>query len=92
MKLSQRLRELRKNNKLTLQDVARRCKVSFQYLSQLENDKAFRPKMELLYKLAVYYNFSSDTLINEAQKIPEDVYWKIIKHPHLVQIIRNLQA
>jgi transcriptional regulator with XRE-family HTH domain len=89
MKLSQRLRDARKSKGLTLQDVARRCDVSIAYLGQLETDKAFRPKMELLYKLAIYYGIPSDTLINEARKIPEDVYWKIVDHPELVQVIRN---
>lgn len=89
MKLSERLRELRKTNGLTLADVARRCECSFQYISHLETDRAFRPKIELLYKLAAYYNFPSDTLINEAGKIPQDVYWKIVNNPNLVKIIRN---
>jgi transcriptional regulator with XRE-family HTH domain len=92
MKLSDRLKELRKTNGLTLVDVARRCGCSFQYISNLENDKAFRPKIELLYKLAAYYNFPSDVLINEAGKIPQDVYWHIVNNPDLVPIIRNLKA
>jgi len=89
MKLSQRLKELRKNKGLTLSQVARRCECSFQYISNLENDKAFRPKIELLYKLAAYYDFPSDVLINEAGKIPQDVYWKIVNNPPLVQVIRD---
>lgn len=92
MKLSQRLRSLRKSKGLTLQDVSRRCDVSIAYLAQLETDKAFRPKMALLYKLATYYDFPSDSLINEARKIPEDVYWKIVENPDLIPIIRNLKA
>ena len=92
MKLSQRLKELRKTNGLTLSDVARRCECSFQYISHLENDRAFRPKIELLYKLAAYYNFPSDVLINEAGKIPQDVYWHIVNNPSLVPVIRNLKA
>ena len=89
MKLSQRLKDLRKNNGLSLKDVARRCGCSFQYISQLENDLAFRPKIELLYKLAAYYDFSSDVLINEAGKIPQDVYWAVVNKPTLNEIIRK---
>lgn len=89
MKLSQRLKELRKSNGLKLVEVARRCDCSFQYISNLENDKAFRPKIELLYKLAAYYNFSSDVLISEAGKIPQDVYWRVINNSELLEIIRN---
>lgn len=92
MKLSQRLREARKNKGLTLKDVARRCEVSIAYIGQLETDKAFRPKIELLYKLASYYDIPSDLLINEAGKIPQDIYWKIVNNPHLVQVIRNLEV
>ena len=92
MKLSQRLKELRKNKGLTLKDVSRRCGCSFQYIAQLENDIAFRPKIELLYKLAAYYDFSSDILINEAGKIPQDIYWDVVNKPALNEIIRNYKA
>lgn len=90
MKLSQKLKKSRKNKGLTLKDVGRRCGVSLQYLSQLENDKAFRPKLQLLYKLAVYYDIPSDDLIALAGKIPEDVYWKIVNNPRLVPLIREM--
>lgn len=92
MRLSQRLRDARKSKGLTLKDVSRRCNVSIAYIGQLETDKAFRPKIELLYKLAVYYDISSDLLINEAGKIPQDVYWKIVNNPQLVDVIRKLEV
>lgn len=92
MKLSQRLRESRKNKGLTLKDVSRRCDISVSYIAQLETDKAFRPKIELLYKLAAYYDICSDMLINEAGKIPQDAYWKVVNHPTLVDVIRDAEV
>lgn len=92
MKLSQRLKELRKSKGLTLKDVARHCECSFQYLSFLETDRAFRPKLPLLYKLSSFYGFPSDTIITEAGKIPQDVYWLVVNNPELLQVIRNFKA
>lgn len=89
MELSKRLAELRKSRKLSLRAVSSRCKCPFRYLHNLEKDKIRRPKIDLLYKLAVFYGFSSDILIIEARKIPQDVYWRIVDNPELLQVIRN---
>jgi transcriptional regulator with XRE-family HTH domain len=88
MKLHERLSELRKSKGCTLKDVAWRVGVAYQYIHKLESGKAVRPKLELLYKLAAYYQFSSDTLVAEAGKIPSDVYWKVVESPELIAAIR----
>jgi transcriptional regulator with XRE-family HTH domain len=82
---------LRKSNGLTLKEMARRCGCSFQYIHRLETDKAFRPKMWLLTKMADCLSFDSDTLINEAGKIPEDVYRKVVNNPELNKVIRDFK-
>ena len=89
MLLSERLTLLRKSAKTTLKDVAIRCDISLQYLQKLEKGHAKRPKLELLYRLASYYQFPSDKLIIEAGKIPQDVYWKIVNRPDLLKVIRE---
>ncbi len=89
MQLHERLVSLRQSKGCTLKDVAWRCGCAFQYIHKLESGKAVRPKLELLYKLAAFYNFPSDTLIAEAGKIPEDVYWKIVYNPDLLSVIRG---
>jgi len=89
MKLSQRLRLARALKEVTLHEVASNVGCSIAYLQQLETEKAARPKMKLLETLADYYGLSRDTLVLEAGKIPEDIYWKIVNNPQLVAIIRQ---
>lgn len=92
MDLGKRLSGLRKSKKASLRAVAQRCGCTGSYLSQLEKGEARRPSLYILYALADFYQFPSDTLIIEAEKIPKDVYWKIIHNPHYLAIIRNLNS
>lgn len=92
MQLSKRLLELRKKKGVTLKTASRSIGCSFQHLSKLENDKAFRPKIELLERMSAYYGVSPDTIIIEAGKVPQDVYWKIVNNPQLLTIIRNYEV
>jgi transcriptional regulator with XRE-family HTH domain len=92
MELSQRLKSLRKSTKSPLRAVAARCQCSFQYLSKLEKGSEIRPQIELLYRLAAYYQFPSDILIIEARKVPQDVYYKIVDYPELLEIVRRFRS
>lgn len=89
MNLGERLLSLRKSRGITLKDAQIRCGCSFQNLQKIERGIITRPKIELLYKLAAFYQFPSDILIMEAGKIPSDVYWKIVRSPKLLQVIRD---
>lgn len=89
MELSSRLKTLRKQRKITLKQASERCGCSFQYLQKLESGLAIRPAIDLLYKLAAFYQFSSDILILEAGKVPQDVYYEIVRCPELLELIRN---
>jgi transcriptional regulator with XRE-family HTH domain len=92
MKLGERLFLLRKKRGITLKMGCERCGCSYQNLQKIEKGKITRPKISLLYKLAAFYQFPSDTLIIEARKIPEDVYWKIVDHPQLLKVIRDIKV
>lgn len=89
MKLSQRLRYARSLKRVTLQEASENAGCSLPFLALLEKGTTTKPKIELLNKLADYYGLSRDTLILEAERLPEDVYWKIIKNPSLLNIIRE---
>lgn len=92
MELAKRLSSLRKASKSPLRAVAAKCNCSSQYLHKLENGYALRPALDILYRFAAFYQFSSDTLILEAEKIPQDVYWKIIHNPDLISYIREYKS
>ena len=92
MELGKRLFSLRKERGITLKDATKRCGCSYQNLQKIEKGIITSPKLDLLYKIAAFYQFPSDILIIEARKIPQDVYYRIIDNPQLLQIIRNFEA
>lgn len=77
---------------LTLQDVAKHTGLSIGYLSEIENGKVLRPKMKPLRDIAGFLCINQDEIIMAAQRIPEDVYWKIVRNPELVKIIRAYEV
>lgn len=91
MKLGKLLKDARANAGVTLEKAADYIGCSGVYLHELESNKANRPKIDYLRKAAEYYNISSDELIIAAEKVPQDVYWKIVRNPILLNTIRNLE-
>ena len=59
---SERLKKLRKENKLTQNDIADIFNVSFTTVSSWELDKS-RPSYETLVELAKYFNVTTDYLL-----------------------------
>ena len=54
----QRLRELRRQHKSTLKDMARALKVSSAYLSALEHGHRAQPKQGFVQQVAAYFNLA----------------------------------
>lgn len=52
MLVGEKIRQLRKKRKLSLEELARRTRVSKSYLWQMEKGKSRRPSAEILYKIA----------------------------------------
>lgn len=90
--LGKLLRSEREKISMPLRDVAKICKISFGALSKLERAETPRPPIDLLQRLAVLYDIEADNLIILAEKIPPDVYWKIVSNPSLVKTIRNIEV
>ncbi|QTH70379.1 helix-turn-helix domain-containing protein [Pseudoalteromonas xiamenensis] len=63
MTLAEKLTELRVNKKASLQAVADAVGVSKPHIWELEKGKTKNPSLELLKKLALYYQVSLDTLV-----------------------------
>lgn len=60
MTMKNRIRELRKNKKLSQDELAKKCDVSRQTINAIENDK-YDPSLSLAFKLAKHL----DTTIEE---------------------------
>lgn len=90
-KLEEMLKSHRAKGKFTLTRVAKEVGISVTYLRDLEKGNLKRPKLKVLHGLAAFYGINSDDLVIASRKVPQDVYWKIIDHPHLLETIRNLK-
>lgn len=66
------LRGLRKQADLGLKAVAPKVKVSYTYLSKVENGHK-KPSPELIQKLCALYNTDSDELISKLGQLPSDI-------------------
>lgn len=89
----ERIRELRKAKNLTLRDVAAKVKVSFTYVSKIENHKldfGEYPSEELIRKLAKVLGGDVDELLLLAEKIPEDIRQRVLARPDAFRKIAKL--
>jgi len=64
--LGQLLKDQRELKKLSLRQVEMLTKISNAYLSQLENNKIRSPSVNILYKLAEFYNVEFNALLETA--------------------------
>ena len=74
MKLSQRLRFIRRENQLTLKELSQRSELSIPYLSDMERD-VVNPSVDTLRKVAKAYNISVKDLISGVEWA-----WGIVKY------------
>lgn len=63
MSLSERLKELRENKKVSLQTVADSVGVTKPHIWELEKGTSKNPSMSLIVSLCVYYNVTVDYLL-----------------------------
>ncbi len=69
---------------LTLRDVAKEAKVTFTYLSKIENQKlSFGefPSNEMILKLARALDEDPDELLLLAEKIPDSIRKRVLQRP-----------
>jgi transcriptional regulator with XRE-family HTH domain len=64
--LGQLLKDQRELKKMSLRQVETLTKISNAYLSQLENDKIKGPSVNILYKLAEFYEVDFNALLETA--------------------------
>lgn len=79
MSLAVRLRELRADKKASLQAVADALNVSKPHVWELEKGKTKNPSLELLKKLAEYYNVTLDYLAGVTQESESERYTALMR-------------
>lgn len=85
----EKIKNIRKYKRLTLQYVAKEIGVSVAYLSDLERGKKIKPKIRILYALAGLYKVDVDDICLSAGRIPTDVFYKITRCPELLEVVRK---
>ncbi|MDB4777820.1 helix-turn-helix domain-containing protein [bacterium] len=93
IKFGARIREMRKEQNLSLRALADKVGVSFTYISKIENEKldfGDYPAEELIRKLAAELKDDSDELLLLAKKIPEQIKNRVMERPDAFRKIANL--
>ena len=93
MTFGERIRELRQIKNLTLRDLAKKVRVTFTYLSKIENQKlSFGefPSDDLIVKLAKTLDADSDDLLILAEKIPEAIRRRVLERPDVFRRMATL--
>jgi transcriptional regulator with XRE-family HTH domain len=93
MTFGSRVRELRQAKKLTLRDVAKKVKVTFTYLSKIENQKLSfgeYPSDELIVRLARVLDADPDELLILAQKVPDAIRKRVLQRPDVFRRLSGL--
>jgi transcriptional regulator with XRE-family HTH domain len=93
MTFGTRIRELRQAEGLTLRDLAKKVRVTFTYLSKIENQKlSFGefPGDDLIVKLARVLEADPDELLLLAEKIPAAIRKRVLQRPDVFRKMANL--
>lgn len=92
MTFAEMMKKGRENLGVTLDVASQKLGISLTYLSDYENGRATKVKMDVLYKAANFYGINVDELCVAANRIPQDIFFKITNNPKLFDSIRNLKA
>lgn len=82
-----------KNRRVSLgysvRKAARLIDVPFGVLASIERGERAKIRMEMLEKIASLYDVDMDGLCIMCERIPRQVFYKIIRNPELLSVIRE---
>ena len=70
MALGEQIRRIRESRGLSLTDLAKRCRISKAYLSQLENGHSSRPSAEFIIRISHALGCSVDAILGARKSEP----------------------
>lgn len=79
----------RASSGLPIRKAAKAIGLSPSYLHDIEMGRANKLKMKYIYAAANVYGISPDVICAAAERIPQDVFYKIIRCPELLEVIRK---
>lgn len=80
MEFGQLLRQLRTKTGIGIKRLAPELRVSYTYLSKLENNE-INPSAELVDRVAKYFDYNRDALLLSAGKIPQEILEILRENP-----------
>lgn len=72
----------------TLREAGDALKTPFGMIACMERGEPVKISMDFLYAAADYYGVSVDSMCDHAQRIPQDVFYKVADNRRLWEIIR----
>ena len=84
LSMGQIIKELRKNNGFTQEELAERLGVTYQAVSKWENDIGM-PDISQVVPLASIFGVSTDVLFGIADTIENEEAWKIVQHADSIE-------
>lgn len=88
--LGKRLREARKNKKLTQQDVSNKLGMDFTTISKYENDKS-EPDLETIFNLSKLYDVNASWILGSSLEKQNHVREDMVEFTDLKSTIRLLE-
>jgi transcriptional regulator with XRE-family HTH domain len=88
MKFGERVRELRKQQRMSQQELAARAGIDFTYLSKIENSRMWTPSEKVIHRVAKGLGADADELIVLADKLPSDLAQQL-KTPERIKALRR---
>ncbi len=89
-----RIRQLRKERRLTQRQLAEQIGIDFTYLSKIENDMAPAPTEAVIRRIAEVFAETAEDLILLANKLPQDFEQDLLNRPegHVAGLYRSLSG
>lgn len=91
--VGERIRQIRKDRRLTQRQLAEKVGINFTYLSRVENDRLDAdqtPREETLQKIAAALETDADELLLLARRIPDSFRQRILEQPGVFRRIIQL--
>ena len=90
MTLGEKIRNIRHNNDMSQEELAKNLRINRNYLSRIETDKSV-PTSDVLYNLASIFNISIDNLL-EVNRNNDDIKIKKEKIALITKYCSNLSS
>ena len=91
MTFGEKLKEIRRAQKISQRELAKIVGVDFSYISKIENDRMPPPAADTIIKLSNALDVPEEILLSESGKLPSNVKNMVNKKPNAVLFFRQAE-